>query len=143
MDIRTSIAKRRVGVVVNYASLTLFLLLYYIGFIGHWSAVLTIGVLIFLAVATVSFIFVHIKTGLWRLAHSSREKLDERQIQVTHEALRYSYSVFAVICLLIMLFNAVTGYRGHYLFDAVLPMSLLYFAHSLPSSVIAWTEREV
>jgi hypothetical protein len=143
MNMRTSIAKRRIGVVVNYASLVLFLLLYYIGFVGGWNVALIVGFLVFLTVATASFMVVHIRTGLWKLAHSNREKLDERQIQLTHEALRVSYSVFAVICLLIMLFNAVTGYRGSYLFDAVLPVSLLYFAHSLPSSVIAWTEREV
>jgi hypothetical protein len=91
----------------------------------------------------VSFFLVHIKTRLWSLGHAGVERLDERQIQVTHEALRHSYAVFTVICLFIMLFNATTGYRGHYLFDAVLPVSLLYFAHTLPSSVIAWKERAV
>jgi hypothetical protein len=37
----------------------------------------------------------------------------------------------------------VTGYRGNYMFDAVLPFCFLYFAHTLPASVIAWKETEV
>ena len=98
---------------------------------------------VFLAIALVSFLMLHVSTGLWRLAHSRADKLDERQIQVTHGALSRSYEIFTVICLLVMLFNAVIGDRGYYLFDAVLPVSLLYFAHSLPSSVVAWKEREV
>jgi len=143
MSIRESRAKRRIGVIVNYASLFLFLVFYYLGFIRGWNVAFTASALVFLAVSVGSLIVVHVNTGLWKLGHSEVGKLDERQVQVTHEALRRSYSFFSVICLLIMLFNAVTGYRGYYLFDAVLPVSLLYLAHSLPSSVIAWKEREV
>jgi len=143
MDLRTSRKSRRIGVVVNYASLLFFLVFYYIGFIGAWSAAIVSGMFVFLGAVCVSFVLVHITTGLWSLGHSAVERLDERQIQVTHGALRHSYAVFTVICLLVMMFNAVTGYRGHYMFDVVLPVSLLYFAHTLPSSVIAWKERSV
>lgn len=143
MNFKASRAKRRTGVIVNYASLLLFLVLYYTGFIRGWNPALVTGTLFFLAATIASLILVHVTTGLWRLGHTAVEELDERQVQITHEALRLSYSLFSVICLLIMLFNAVTGYRGHYVFDAILPVSMLYFAHSLPSSVIAWKEREV
>lgn len=143
MDLRKSQKARQLGVVVNYASLLFFLVLYYAGFIGSWSIAIITGVFVFLGVACASFVLVHISTGLWSLAHASTERLDERQIQITHGALGRSYALFSVICLFVMLFNAVTGYRGHYMFDAVLPVSLLYFAHTLPSSVIAWKEREV
>jgi hypothetical protein len=137
------IGRRRIGVVVNLSSLFLFLVFYYAGRGLGWNRLLLIGgVSICLAVWLVSFITVHVRTGLWKFAHTKVDDLDERQVQVAHEALRYSYAAFTVICLLIMLFNATTGYRGHYMFDAILPVSLLYFAHILPSSVIAWTEKE-
>jgi hypothetical protein len=143
MEVRTSREMRRALVAVNYLSLLLFLLCYYLGVIRGWNLALQTSVLILLAVSLTSFIFVHMRTGLWRLAHAKQEELDERQIQVTHEALRYSYAIFTVSCLLIMGFNAITGHSGHYMFDIVLPVSFIYFAHSLPSSVLAWTEREV
>jgi len=124
-------------------SLFLFLLTYYSGVIRGWNLTFQIAVFVFLAAAIASFIFVHMSTGLWKLAHAKQEELDERQIQITHEALRYSYAIFTVTCLAIMGFNAITGHKGYYMFDVVLPVCFIYFAHSLPSSVLAWTEQEV
>ena len=143
MSINTSRKNRRIGVIVNYASLALFLGFYYTGYHTEWSVGLSILTWVFLVSTLVSFFAVHLKTGLWRLSHSPIDKLDERQVMVTHEALRYAYATFTVTCLLIMLFNAATGYRGNYMFDAVLPFCFLYFAHTLPASVIAWKETEV
>ena len=144
MDIGRSKDKRRIGVAMNLLSLFFFLVFYYVGRGLGWNPLLIIGgVGVCLTVSLVSFIAVHVRTGLWKLAHRKGDDLDERQVQVTHEALRYSYAAFTVICLLIMFFNAIMGDRGYYMFDAVLPASLLYFAHILPSSMIAWTEKEV
>ena len=138
------IGRRRIGVVLNLLSLFLFLVFYYAGRALGWDRLLLIGgVSVCLAVWLVSFITVHVRTGLWKFVHTRVDDLDERQAQVAHEALRYSYATFTVICLLIMFFNATTGYRGHYMFDAILPASLLYVAHILPSSVLAWREKEV
>ncbi len=144
MDIRRSKSQRRVGVVVNFASVVLFLIIYYAGMNLGWSAVLlAAGVLATLAIALGSFIVVHVSTGLWKLGHSSIDTLDERQIQVTHEALRHAYATFTVIALAIIGFNAIAGSHGHYVFDVVLPVTLIYVAHVLPASIIAWRERIV
>lgn len=143
MNIKTSRTARKIGVFVNYGALALFLTFYYIGYHNGGGAVVAACAWTTLAVTLVSFYIVHVKTGLWRFSHTSVDKLDERQVMVTHDALRNSYAVFTVTCLLIMLFNAVTGYRGNYMFDAVLPFCFLYFAHTLPASVIAWRESEV
>ena len=144
MDIRRSKSQRRVGVVVNFASVVLFLIIYYAGMNLGWSAVLlAAGVLATLAIALGSFIVVHVSTGLWKLGHSSIDTLDERQIQVTHEALRHAYATFTVIALAIIGFNAIAGSHGHYVFDVVLPVTLIYVAHVLPASIIAWRERVV
>ncbi len=67
--------------------------------------------------------------------------LDERQTLVTHESLRLSYSIFSVIVLCLLLY---LGLRNSG--DAMLMLTfamLLYLAHTLPSSVLAWREREV
>jgi len=144
MDIRMSRSRRRIGVVVNFASLLLFLIIYYAGMNLGWNAaLLAIGVIVALAIALVSFVVVHISTGLWELGHSHIDKLDERQRQVTHEALRHAYATFTVIALAIIGFNAVAGSHGHYIFDVVLPVSLIYVAHALPASIIAWREKVV
>ena len=144
MDMRRSKSQRRAGVVVNFASVVLFLIIYYAGMNLGWSAVLlAAGVLVTLAIALGSFIVVHVSTGLWKLGHSSIDKLDERQIQVTHEALRHAYATFTVIALAIIGFNAIAGSHGHYVFDVVLPVTLIYVAHVLPASIIAWRERVV
>ncbi len=143
MDIKTSKTARRIGVATNYGALAIFLIFYYTGYHTGGGGVEATGAWLFLAVALASFFVVHVKTGLWRFSHSSIDKLDERQVMVTHDALRLSYAVFTVTCLGIMLFNATTGYRGNYMFDAVLPFCFLYFAHTLPASVIAWKEAEV
>ena len=143
MNMKSSRASRRIGVLLNYMSLALFLGFYYTGYRIGWSGVTATLSWAFLAVALASFFVVHVKSGLWRFSHLPADKLDERQIMVTHDALRLSYAVFAVTCLLVMFFNALTGYRGHYLFNVVLPFCFLYFAHTLPASVIAWKETEV
>ncbi len=144
MNIKKSKVKRRTNVLLNYSSLILFLIFYYTGLEQGWNAVImAVGIAVLLAAVVVTSIITQITTGLWRLTHSGIDNLDERQIVVVHEALRRSYSVFAILCLVIMIFNAVTGSHGNYLFDIVLPISLLYFAHSLPASVLAWTEKEV
>lgn len=144
MDIRKSRSRRRIGVVVNFASLLLFLIIYYAGMnLGWHAALLATGAVFTLTIVLGSFVVVHISTGLWKLGHSHVDKLDERQTQVTHEALRSAYATFTVIALAIIGLNALTGSHGHYIFDVVLPVSLIYVAHALPASIIAWRERVV
>jgi hypothetical protein len=144
MDMRNSKLQRRIGVVVNFASLALFLVIYYSGIhLGWRPLLLATGAIVTLAIAAASFLTVHVSTGLWKLGHSHIDKLDERQIQVTHEALRHAYATFTVIALAIIGFNAVAGSHGHYVFDVVLPVILIYVAHVLPASIIAWREKVV
>jgi hypothetical protein len=109
----------------------------------HW--VDAVGIASLLAVA-ITFVRLHGRSGLWRLTHAKTDTLDERQVQVTHLALRHAYGWFTVICLAIMLVHAVL-YRLVPGLDLVitvpLAVSLIYLAHTLPGSVLAWTEMEV
>ena len=108
-------------------------------------AVDVVGIAAFIVVV-ITFIPLHAKTGLWKLTHAKTENLDERQVQITHVALSQAYGWFTVICLVIMI--------GHALLFRFLPflgvgitvplvVSLFYLAHTLPGSILAWTETEV
>ena len=98
--------------------------------------------------ATVSFVFLHVKTGLWRLTHASTDELDEREIQVTHQSLRRSYVIFSIVSMFTLFFIFFTvrysfftlTHRGHYSFGLVILMLLNYLINTLPASIIAWTE---
>ncbi|MEA3296685.1 MAG: hypothetical protein U9R56_02340 [candidate division Zixibacteria bacterium] len=142
MNQQISKSRRRLAVVINYLCIALFLILFNIGVYYGWSIPVIAGVIVSVAVAMVSFIVLHVKTHLWKLVHTKADKLDERQIQVTHESLRYSYGIFSVISLLVLMCTALIVDK----YDSGLIMifaCLLYLAHTLPASVIAWTEKEV
>jgi uncharacterized membrane protein len=133
---------RRLLIAVNYLCVVLFLVLYAVGKYLGWSLPVAIALAAVVVILLVSFILAHIKTRLWRLAHTKAENLDERQIQVTHESLRYSYGIFTVISLAILLIIAVISGDDDSMLILIFA-SLLYLAHTLPSSIIAWTEREI
>ncbi|HUV29968.1 MAG TPA: hypothetical protein VMY05_02590 [Acidobacteriota bacterium] len=134
-------AHRRTGMVINYAAVVLVLVFAYVRGIGGWSGIATVLEIVCLVVALVTFLQYHVLTGLWKLVHTKVEKLDERQIQVTHDSLRHSYSIFTVICLLVLLWKSLfQGYDPNLI---IVFAALLYLAHTLPSSIVAWTETEV
>jgi len=144
MEMRTSIMNRRLGVGINYAGLALMLIL--------WNIVVNVqplrpyvlaGMIAMILVVVISFILVHLKTGLWKMIHMKSEDLDERELQVAHEALRHSYAWFTVITLGLVLVNILAAEAGFGYIDSVLVVSLIYLAHTLPSSILAWTQREV
>ena len=54
-------------------------------------------------------------------------------------SLRYAYSIFTVVVLALLLSLALTNTP----IDVVLVASLILFAHILPASVIAWTEKVI
>ena len=102
------------------------------------SAMIAIEIIPF-TLFLVSFIVTFIKTGLWGFIHKPLKKLDEREIAVTSKSLRYAYSIFTVVVLFILLSIAITNLQV----DVVLVASLILFAHILPASVIAWTEKVI
>lgn len=138
-----SAKRRRAGVVLNYLSLVLFLALFRAGLPGGWSVAKAAAIVAVLAVSVWSFVDVHVGTGLWRLAHAPHDRLDEREIQMTRDSLRYAYAVFSVVALIVMFVVAIFGIRGFGQLGVLVPAVLTYAAHTLPSSVIAWTEKTI
>ena len=90
-----------------------------------------------------SFLQVVWRTGLWSLTHTRVENLDERQVMVTREALRYSYVIFAPCSLGLMFAAAVAADQDFHIFDVMLPAGLLYLSHILPAIILAWREKVI
>jgi len=133
---------RRIVVIINYLSIFFILVFFYAGINIGWNVLIIAGEIIVIITAVMSFIYLHIRTHLWKLVHTSIEELDERQIQVRYESLRYSYSIFSIISLLVIFYHSLT-IRGDVSFGMLILSSLIYLAHTLPSSIIAWTEKKI
>lgn len=148
-------AGRRIGVILNYLSLIMLMVCFYLVNsyrpFSSQSTGISIGLLIavglaFFIIIIVSFIYVYMKTGLWRRTHTGYGNLDERQVQVNHEALRYAYGLFTILILLFLLVTEL--YRDYSPESYRMPLfpmiaAFLYLAHVLPGSILAWTEKEV
>jgi len=131
---------RRIGIVINYLCLFGVVVFFHIGKSEGWNIVIISVIILFLIGLLISFWINYTKTGLWKMIHSKSESLDERQIQVMHSALKYSYSAFAIITLGCMYYFVI--FEGKQI-NVVLVTGLLYLAHILPASIIAWNERQV
>ncbi|MEN8007514.1 MAG: hypothetical protein ABFS42_10890 [Candidatus Krumholzibacteriota bacterium] len=135
---------RRGHVVLNLASLLFLELIYYGWVAGGVHNPVAVGlILVCLLGLVLSFLHVILRTGLWSLTHAKVENLDERQVMVTREALRYSYVIFVPCSLVVMFTAAVAANHDWHIFDAVLPAGLLYLSHILPAAILAWREKVV
>lgn len=138
--------RRRVDVMINYLSLLLLLAGFYAMAGTGLTALFGIVGLVTLTAVIVTFYDVHIRTRIRRQTHAPADRLDERQIMVTHEALRLSYSWFTIICLVLLviaeLIRGIASHGGGVTFMPVVA-GLMYLAHTLPGSILAWTEREI
>jgi hypothetical protein len=142
MERNQSIQRRRSGVIVNYSFLLLVLVLSFEGYWLGWSLATKIGFWLSVAFVIVTFFPLHVHTGLWRLAHAKADDLDEREIQQNYEAVRYSYAIFTVLSLCIILVLVIFGLGGQ-AERLIVFWVLLYLAHTLPSSILAWTSTRV
>lgn len=137
-----SIQNRKIYVIINYICLLLILTLFYLGKYHGWSYLIFTGLAIFLIVNMVTFRILHLKTKLWNQFHSKDVQLDERQIKRTLESIKISYNIFAITCLVVIFIISFMAGR-HDSMIMLVYVSLIYFAHTLPSSILAWTEKEI
>ena len=139
MEQQLSKQSRRVWIMFNYISVALIVLFFYIGKTNK-PIVFFIGGGISLLIAGATFYKVFIKTQLWKIVHLSKSKLDERQMQIVLNALRYSYSAFVIITLLLIYGFAIVGKEP---VNVLVAGCLLYLAHTFPAAFIGWTEEFV
>jgi hypothetical protein len=106
-----------------------------------WGPVpVMLAVLAALGLGFLTFIRVYWRTRLWKLTHAGFKSLDERQVQIVYDALRVSYWIFAIVCVVTLYVNAVLE-QGH--IPVVVAAAVLYLAHTLPAAVLAWKEEEI
>ena len=139
MEEKKSIEKRRIGVILTLLSLGSLVIIFEYGKIEQWNTALQISGIISIIVFIVSLVLTFFKTGLWKFIHKPLKELDEREIALTSKSLRYAYSIFTVVVLALLLILAITTLQ----IDVVLVAALILFAHLLPASVIAWTEKVI
>jgi len=130
----------RSAVIINYISVLMMLFIFYaVQWLGL-SRVLFIVEIIPLIALIISFNFAFNRTGLWKFIHKSQRRLDEREIQILHKAIRMSYNIFVILCLLLILIFAVL--EGSPI-DVILMVSLGYLSHTLPAAVITFCREEI
>jgi hypothetical protein len=139
MELRKSKNRRRSGVILTYLFLAGLVLIFEYCQNSLWTSLsITVEIVLFLGLIA-SFIFFYVRTELWSFIHRPMEKLDEREIALTGKSLRYAYGIFTVVILSLLLSLALLDAT----IDVVMVAALILFAHLLPASVIAWTEKEV
>ncbi len=133
---------RRLRVCINVLVLLLFLGQFFIGQLEGFTS-WRIGTLLGLLVAIVWYFFeLHVRTGFWKLTHQRVDDLDEREIEVVHDALRIAYSIFTIGAILLMGLLLFLHLPSDVLYGsaAILVAWLLYVAHTLPGMVLVWRE---
>lgn len=139
MELLQTRIQRRIWIVLNFLFLTAGLVIFYLGIHSDWPVVWIVTGSIALILFIVTCIQAFFRTRLWKMTHASVTRLDERQVQVMLNAVRYSYSIFVIICLLIVYGFALIATK---VIDVVIAGSLLYLAHTLPAAVVGWTEKD-
>jgi len=142
--------KLRAGVVINYLSLVLMVVLAGIGEEKGWNWTLggfQIGLFILLVI---TFIHTQVKSGLWLFVHKRVEKLDEREQELSYEALRHSYAIFTIVVLTMLMFLTITNdssFEDYFSWAHTMMrpffLGFLYFAHTLPAAVLLWKRKSV
>ena len=130
--------KNRLWIFINYTALICLLIVFYTGKFTGWPVTLIVleaaTVLIFLY----SFLRGFLHTGYWKLVHTSHHRLDEREVQVVLEAVRYAYGTFTIIAVVLIYAFALAQFHP---IDVVLAGGLLYLAHTLPAAIAGCSEK--
>jgi len=142
---------QRAGVVVIYVSALALSAVACWGEYTVWTAPVSFLALLLLAALLGSVHFTLIRTGFWRLTHTSVEELDEREVQITHNSLRHAYGLLSRVSFVLVLFMVISvrfsfltlTHRGHYSLGLAILILIQIFIHTLPASFLAWTEKSM
>lgn len=134
---KSDLTKSRWGIGLHYLSIVMILLIMELAnrcdqdfnpfLIGS-------SLLFFLFYWMVSFYRIYWKTKWLKYVHQKQEKYDERELKSIGEAMRLSYSAFVIAVGIILLIYSVFEWSLNGLFVAF----IIYFAHTLPASILKW-----
>ena len=136
--------RRRPVVVIHYVAVMAFVVAVMIRDITTPVALVLIGTLL---TAIFSWLYAHVLSGASKFVNAKFENLDEREVQVIHEAYRQSHSIFGkvsmtILIIVIILYKSTPFHNDHIVFAPAV-MILYYLALNLPKSIVAWTEKEI
>ncbi|MBN2017316.1 MAG: hypothetical protein JW794_04195 [Candidatus Cloacimonetes bacterium] len=134
----TQTYRHRFSVILNYLGIILMLIIFYLVKLQVLKAAFLLLEILPLFIIIFSFRNAFIKTGIWKMTHAPGKQLDEREMQVILHATNISYSLFAIVVLIVIYLFLLCGFGQ---IDAVLAISILYIAHILPASILLWNER--
>ncbi|MCK4641854.1 MAG: hypothetical protein KAU06_10990 [Candidatus Marinimicrobia bacterium] len=140
MEQQNSRKQNRAWISLNYFSLIALIVFFYTGKYFQWSVSLVVFEIGSVVIFLISFLKAFIKTKYWKMVHTSYKNLDEREMQLVLNALRYAYSIFTIVCLVIIYAFAIAEYHS---IDVLLAGGLLYLAHTLPAAIGGWNEKYI
>jgi len=135
-----SVKSRQIGLIINYISIVLILVIFYLSKNGNIPKIYLFLEIIPITIAIYSFIKVFGKTGIWNITHHNEKKLDERELKVVYKATSNAYGIFTIVTLIIIYAYALIKIGP---IDVMLAAALLYFAHTLPAAIITCREKQV
>ena len=118
----------RIPIVSNLAAIMYIIIRWELNPLARTSTwfLITVGLALFILLLTYYICFW--RTGLWKYTHEKVDKLDERELAENNSALRFSYSVFSILVLTMMLIYVLAEVT-----ISIIPVVLLiYLAHVLP-----------
>jgi len=136
----SSVISRRWGLFINYLSIIMILVIFYMIKFNYYSKIYLVLEAVPVIMLLLSFSRVFGKSGLWKLTHSNKKELDERELLVLYKATSLSYGIFIVVTLVIIYTFALVQ-KGP--IDVMLAAALLYFAHTLPAAIIVCRVKQV
>ena len=108
--------------------------------VGQWIYLLSIlGVSGLISIGCGSWLYASIRN----VAKAGDRELDERQRMVRDRAYRYAYITVTAVFLLFMVSRMETAITTGMLQNLALFWGILQLFWTLPTAIIAWTEREV
>ena len=136
---KTSYSKKRIrtGVVINYFGLAGSVAIWEFCSNSYWNNTMIIAGIVSFILLLSSLIPTYFTTRIWQFNHMPVSKLDERELQISSHALRYAYSIFTIIALVTFYLYSLAELQV----SVILAASMLYFAHILPASIIAWNGK--
>lgn len=137
MDIKKSIWRRRLGVVLTNLSLICIVGIFEYSRFYEWTDRIKAIEVVVLIIFFAALIRTYIVPGLWRFFHQKPGELDERELALTNRILRYAYGVFTIVVLVVMMVFALTSTT----LDMLLVAALILLAHLLPPSIAAWNKQ--
>jgi len=134
MALFNSRLRLRSGILINLVALGFIVL----SFTGNTLNKSKIGLIITGIFALVVLLYTYYysfwQTGLWRETHTIIPGIVSRKSQYSINALRFAYSLFTIIVLVLLLYYSINKTLPH----IVTVAGLIYLAHILPAVYLGW-----